>query len=493
MAETKTSSTRPISTVLGNGKPAASTAAATPASTVSSTTTVVRTIRSKKKTKRNVYLILALLATLGAVYYFFFREEAATTVAYRYSSLERGNITKGVTATGTLQATKTVQVGSQVSGTITELYADFNSTVSKGQVLARLDPTFYEAAVAEARANLTKAQAEYSNNEREEARAKDLVSSQLISQAEYDLVKTKLLNSRATVDQVKAQLERSQVNLGYTIIRSPISGTVVSREVDIGQTVAASLNAPVIFKIAEDLNKMQVAANIDEADIGQVKDGLDVKFTVDAYPGETFNGKVLQTRINPTVTQNVVTYSVIIDANNNEGKLLPGLTATVNIVADSRQDVLRVPNAALRFNPDGQSSGRGSGAGAGTGGGTGGGQRTQSGGQSGTQTGNPQSGATAQAEGGQRGQDRGQRTPTIYIKSTAKNAEGKASLVPIKVKLGLTDGAFTEILSSEPTLKAGDSIAVGTQAAVSPNATASGGGQPGAMPMGGGGAARRMR
>lgn len=451
--------------------------------------TTVTTIKRKKRSKRNLYLIVALLAALGAVYYFFIRTEAAAPVSYRYSLIERGNITKGVTATGTIQATKTVQVGSQVSGTITELFADFNSRVTKGQVLARLDPTFYSAAVAEAQANLSKANAELANNERDEERARDLLKTQLIAQAEYDLIRTKLLNSRATVDQVRAQLQRAQVNLGYTIIRSPISGTVVSREVDIGQTVAASLNAPVIFKIAEDLNKMQVAANIDEADIGQVKDGQNVRFTVDAYPGEQFTGTVLQTRINPTVTQNVVTYSVIIDANNDEGKLLPGLTATVNIVADQREDVLRIPNAALRFNPDGPS---GSGAGRGAGSSAGGGATAQRGGQgagNGQGAGSGQGGNKAVA---QRGTGRAQRTPTIYIKSTTKNAEGKSALVPVKVTLGLTDGAYTEVLSSEPTLKSGDSIATGIVTVASPNATAAPGNSP--IPMGGGGGgARRMR
>jgi HlyD family secretion protein len=455
------------------------------------TTTTVTTIKRKKKTKRNAYLIIALLAALGGVYYFFVRTEAAAPVSYRYSSIERGNIIKGVTATGTIQATKTVQVGSQVSGTITELYADFNSRVTKGQILARLDPTFYNAAVAEAQANLAKAQAELANNERDEARGRDLLKTQLIAQAEYDLIKTKLLNSRATVDQVRAQLQRAQVNLGYTIIRSPISGTVVSREVDIGQTVAASLNAPVIFKIAEDLNKMQVAANIDEADIGQVKDGQNVKFTVDAYPGEQFTGTVLQTRINPTVTQNVVTYSVIIDADNNEGKLLPGLTATVNIVADSREDVLRIPNAALRFNPDGNSA---TGAGRGAGGGAGRATGTATGAASGAGNNAPaQNGAGAKAgAAAQRGTGRAARIPTIYIKSTSKNAEGKSALVPVKVTLGLTDGAYTEVLSSDPALKSGDSIATGIVTVASPNATAAPGSSP--IPMGGGGGgARRAR
>lgn len=465
MAEIKTSSTRSMGTVLDDPKIAVS-----PAAKLPTATTVTTIKRTKKKTKRNVYVILALLAALGAVYYFFIRTEAAPPVTYRYNSIERGNITKGVTATGTIQATKTVQVGSQVSGTITALYADFNSRVSKGQVLARLDPTFYNAAVAEAQANLAKANAELANNEREEDRAKELLRTNLISQAEYDLTRTKLLNSRATVDQVRAQLQRAQVNLGYTIIRSPISGTVVSREVDIGQTVAASLNAPVIFKIAEDLNKMQVAANIDEADIGQVKDGLNVKFTVDAYPGERFSGTVLQTRINPTVTQNVVTYSVIIDANNSDGKLLPGLTATVNIVADQREDVLRIPNAALRFNPDGPAIG---------------GRAPGAGGAASAQRGNAQDAGSARgtAAGAQRGTGRAARTPTIYIKSTTKNAEGKSALVPVKVTLGLTDGAYTEVLSSEPVLKSGDSIATGVVTVASPNATANPSSSP--IPMGG--------
>lgn len=433
---------------------------ATTGTTPTAGSTPARPFRRKRK-KTGWYLLAVLLGGAGA-YYGFFAADAVKPVTYRFAAIERGNIVKAVSATGTLQATKTVQVGSQVSGTIQELYADFNSYVKKGQLLAELDPTFYQAAVAEARANLSKATAELENAEREELRARDLIAKQLISQQEYDVVKTRMLNAKGALEQVRAQLQRAQVNLSYTTIRSPISGIVVSRDVDVGQTVAASLNAPVLFKIAEDLTKMQVAANIDEADIGQVKEGQTVKFTVDAYAGEQFVGKVLQTRINPVVQQNVVTYTVIIDAENPERKLLPGLTATVSIVSATQDDVLRLPNAALRFKPVEEAS-----------------------------EGASKAEARPERRGGKNPEARGgaRSAGKVFIRSAAKDKNGFPVLVPVKVKLGLSDGTYTAIESSDPALKSGDSLAVGTVSTEAPKPA--GQSQPGTNPMGGG--PRRMR
>ena len=281
-------------------------------------------------------------------------------------SATRGSIVGMVSSTGTLQAVTTVQVGSQISGTIDALYADFNSMVHKGQTLARLDQSTFVAALEQARGELAAAQADAENlrvakgaAEVALTRAQELSEKQLETEEDLQTAETTSKSAAAQVgaadakiEQAKAAVEEAEVNLSKTVITSPIDGVVTARNVDIGQTVAASLQAPTLFIIAANLAEMQVNANIDESDVGQVHDGEPVTFRVDAYPGETYHGRVTQVRLDPSTTDNVVVYSAIIDAPNPELELKPGMTATVTIEVARRDDVLRVPTAALRFKPD---------------------------------------------------------------------------------------------------------------------------------------------
>ncbi|MEW6510538.1 MAG: efflux RND transporter periplasmic adaptor subunit [Bacteroidota bacterium] len=275
----------------------------------------------------------------------------AEKVEYRLEKVDRGDVAVTISATGTLSAVTTVQVGSQVSGTIAKLYADYNSVVKEGQLLAQLDPTFLQASVNEQRANVDRARAQVSEADRTMKRTAELYSKSLVSQADMDAATTALESAKATLLQSQAALDRAVVNLKYATIRAPISGVVISRNVDVGQTVAASLSAPTLFTIANDLRRMQVQASVDEADIGNVKIGQGVTFRVDSYPDREFHGRVSQVRLAPVVTQNVVTYSVIIDVNNPDMTLMPGMTATVTIEVDSHEGVLRVPIQATRFTP----------------------------------------------------------------------------------------------------------------------------------------------
>lgn len=272
-------------------------------------------------------------------------------ITYRTAKIDRGDVTVSISATGTVNADTTVQVGSQVSGRIARLYADFNSEVKRGDLLAQLDPTFLQAALNQAKAGVSRARASLNQAERDHHRIQDLFGKNLVSQADMDAAVTNLESARANLEQANAGLEGADVNLKYATIRSPISGIVISRNVDVGQTVAASLSAPTLFEIANDLRKMQVRASIDEADIGNVKKGLDVTFRVDAYPRDEFHGTVREIRLAPVISQNVVTYNVIIDVENPDLKLMPGMTATLTIVVATRENVLRAPIQATRFSP----------------------------------------------------------------------------------------------------------------------------------------------
>jgi HlyD family secretion protein len=270
---------------------------------------------------------------------------------YLFSKIDRGDILVAISATGTLNAVTTVQVGTQVSGTLAKLYADFNSQVKQGQLLAQLDPTFLKASLSEQKANLDKATAQLNEAKRNFNRATELFSKQMISQVDLDAATTSLETAQASLHQAEAARDRAEVNLQYATILAPISGVVISRNVDVGQTVAASLSAPTLFTIANDLSKMQVTASVDEADIGQVKTGQRVTFRVDSYAERQFEGAVSQIRLSPVVSQNVVTYNVIIDVENPDQKLMPGMTATCSIEVASAKNVLRVPLAAFRFTP----------------------------------------------------------------------------------------------------------------------------------------------
>ena len=311
------------------------------------------------------YLLLGLtLAGAGAWWYYAsappeFEPEVRTV------EVTRGDIVESVAATGALEAVTTVQVGSQVSGIIQDLYVDYNSIVREDDVIMRLDPSLFETQIAQARANLLRAEADVErlrvavdDADTQHRRSIELAALDLIAATELEAAQVnvrsaeaQLKSAEAQVVQAEASLNQNQVNLDHTVIRSPIDGIVVSRLVDVGQTVAASLQAPELFVIAADLTKMRVIANVDESDVGRIRPQQHVSFVVDAYPDETFAGTVSQIRLEPIVQQNVVTYATVIDAPNPDLKLKPGMTATATIEIARRDDVLRVPNAALRFRP----------------------------------------------------------------------------------------------------------------------------------------------
>ena len=348
--------------------------------------------------KRWLLPLLLLALAAAAVWTWQPWQDKTPAPQYRLGKAEAGKLSAAVSASGTLGALVTVQVGSQVSGQIQELMADFNSPVKKGQVIARLDPATFETRVAQAQADLraaesaaqvardnlavrqaelAKARIALDDAGRNLDRKKSLVAQQFLSPAELDSAQAafdtareqlrlseagvrvnvaQVANAEALVAQRQAVLRQAQVELAHTVIRSPVDGLVISRNVDVGQTVAASLQAPVLFTIAQDLKQMEVNIAVDEADVGRVKPGQKVRFSVDAYPGERFTGQVSQIRKAPQTVNNVVTYSVMATAANPDGKLLPGMTANARILTDERENVLMVPNEALRFrplNPDG--------------------------------------------------------------------------------------------------------------------------------------------
>jgi HlyD family secretion protein len=315
---------------------------------------------------KKVLVTLILLAAIGGggyAYYKYRNKKPAPSVAT--AAVTRGDIADRVGATGTLQAVTTVQVGTQVSGTIQQLNADFNSLVKKGQVLARLDPSLFQTQIEQARANLLRSEADVERLrvELDDARTKfkratELSGRQLLPRSDLDTAEVavrsaeaQLRSAQAQVAQAQASLNQNQVNLEHTVIEAPIDGLVISRNVDVGQTVAASMQAPTLYILAADLTKMQVLANLDESDVGRIRPGQNVAFRVDAYPGEEFHGTVAQVRLQPIVQQNVVTYATVIDVPNPELKLKPGMTANVNVEIARRTAVLRVPNTALRFRP----------------------------------------------------------------------------------------------------------------------------------------------
>ena len=364
--------------------------------------------------KRKSLTLLALIVTatisLGA--YYSRRPDAAPSLTTEAAT--RGAIATRISATGTLQAVTTVQVGSQVSGTVESLRADFNSLVRKGEILATLDQSSYATALEQARASLGTAEADAerlrvaaASAESALARARELSAKQLLPKAELESAESgsrsaasQVIGGDAKIQQARAAVLMAEVNLAKTVIRAPIDGVVIARNVDVGQTVSASMSAPTLYVLAADLAAMQLNTNIDESDLGNVAPDQPVTFRVDAYPSQTFSGRVSQVRLSPTTVQNVVTYAAIIDAPNPELKLKPGMTATVTIEVARRDGVLRVPAAALRFKPDAELLAR--------------------------------FGAAKPAGGKQ---------ATVWISNGA-------TLSPVAVTTGLSDGSFTEILGT---------------------------------------------
>jgi HlyD family secretion protein len=298
-------------------------------------------------------LTTAVLAatTLGGVLWFYHRADAGTTPSYRLGKVERGSIESTVSATGTLGAVRTVEVGTQVSGQIAALYVDFNSHVKKGQLIARIDPILQEQAVADAQAGLARAEAVVTQTQLEYERSKKLHDQQIATDAEFNVAQSNYAQARASLTSARINLQRAKQNLAYTNIYSPIDGVVVERAMDVGQTVAASLSAPKLFVIANDLSRMQILASVDESDIGRIQPGQSVTFTVQSFPDRRFTGSVEQVRLNSTTVNNVVSYTAVVSVENPGGKLLPGMTASVKLVTASADSVLTVPSVALRFTP----------------------------------------------------------------------------------------------------------------------------------------------
>ena len=544
-------------------------------------------ILTKRPRTTKLLIVAVITAAIGLVALYFFGSRA-NAAEYTTSRVERGTVRNTVSATGTLKAVTTVQVGSQASGTVSAMYADFNSTVKKGQVVAQLDPAVFQAQVQQAQANVEQARAgldqaraaveqsragvsdaqarvlaaksttqnqqagvtsaqanlEVLKAQRDDAQSflrqqQSLVASGVIAQRDLEMAETSFKTAEAKYNQAVAQLSQAvlseqsastaglaqsqaqsrqataqvsqsvsnvkhaeaqvqqavaaldlaQINLSNTTIRSPIDGIVVSRDVDVGQTVAASLSAPTLFTIANDLSQMQVIANIDQADIGQVGNAKEATFTVDAFPDREFKGTIKEVRLNPQTVQNVVTYNVVLDVNNADQILKPGMTANLAITIGERPDVMKVPNAALRFAPqttgtrrrDGNSnrSAQRQGADSQAGGGV----------------------ANAATSGDAGAQADGQRRGNI-TRSTAPVLEGQTRLVwvlgqgdklePRRVKVGLSDGSATEIVEGE--LKIGDRVVTGQTVTASTRTQNSSSGAPGfggapggGMPRGGGG------
>jgi HlyD family secretion protein len=313
---------------------------------------------------KKILFALVVIIALSAGAYFIFKSDE-NDQKFRAEKISRGDIVQSVTASGTVNAVTTVLVGTQVSGTIKNIFVDFNSVVKKGQLIAEIDPAIFDGQVEQARANVLSAKANVekavvalADSKRTLGRQKELFARNLISRSDVDAAETahdtagaQLTAAKAQLSQSEAALRISETNLRYTKIVSPVNGIVVSRNVDTGQTVAASFQTPTLFNIAQDLTKMQVDSSVAEADIGKIQVGQPVEFTVDAYPDSPFQGKVSEIRNAPITVQNVVTYDVVVKVDNPELKLKPGMTANVSIIVSTRKDVLRVPNTALRFRP----------------------------------------------------------------------------------------------------------------------------------------------
>jgi HlyD family secretion protein len=385
----------------------------------------------------NKWMLMLVLIAFGAGGYLYWNGSQKTIEQNRYRTvnLEQGDVTQTVSANGTLNPVVLVSVGTQVSGTVKKLYADFNDKVKQGQMLVELDPPLFDAQVQQSMANVRNAEASLELAQANEARVKTLLEQEYVSRQEYDQAQQALKSAHAQLALARAQLQKDRTNLGYTVIRAPVSGVVVSRSVDVGQTVAASFQTPELFKIAQDLSQMQIDSSFAEADIGKIKVGQKVHFTVDAFPGRTFEGTLKQVRLNPTNVSNVITYDVVVTVANPEQILLPGMTAYVNIDVADRHDVLLVPNAALRFRPkDGD-----------------------------TKAGGKQGGDSAKAKAGQaksgsmkRGvaaKDKAEMglSGRVYV---LENGQPKA----VRIRTGISDSKMTEVVSGN--LKPGDAVIV---------------------------------
>lgn len=467
------------------------------------------------------WLVLLLIAGGLGVWWFVSKKNDDSAPDLKTVSVSKGDITQSVTANGPLSSVKNVTVGSQVSGIITDIRVDFNSRVTNGQVIAQIDPSTYEQNITQSEAELSNAKASLELAELNMKRAEQLKTNDLISASEYDSTLVQLHQAQAVVRLREASLKKTKVDLERTTIYSPIDGVVISRVVDVGQTVAASFNAPTLFSIANDLRNMRIEAMISEADIGGIEEGQPVTFKVEAFPERQFRGRVSQVRYAPVTNQNVVSYTCIVEVNNDDLKLRPGMTAMASVITAQKKDVLRIPNGALRFRPpenvivtgatnapaprEGGSTNRVRGDG-----------NLASG--DGPQRGNreemrrrfenmspeerdqmrqrmrerfggdgPPGGSR---EGGSRRQQEGPVTRTIYLleKDAAAN-QGKPIVKAVTVKTGISDGVTTEVIEG---LNEGDVVVTGLNVVAGANTAANTrpGGSPFGGPFGGGGGMR---
>ena len=363
--------------------------------------------------------VLVLIMIAASVWAYQTWHKPDDSQRYRTQTLSRGDLSQSVTATGTLNPVRVVSVGTQVSGIVKKLYVDFNDEVKQGQILLELDPDLLNAKLQQSQASLNSAKAKLSLAQSKTQRLRGLFKQGYLSQQELDEAETDLAANLAQYAQIQAQVQSDKVNLENTIIRSPVSGVVINREIDEGQTVAASFQTPTLIKIAQDLSKMQINANFSEADLGKLKEGQAATFRVDAFAQRQFDGQIRQIRLNPTTQQNVVTYDVVINVDNPDLALLPGMTAYVDIILEQRNEALLLPNAALRFKPDTSSD-----------------KNTAAN----NDKNKPRKGT---------GENRGMAK--VYILEQGKPKE-------IKVKVGISNGKFTEVLSNE--LKEGNAVIV---------------------------------
>jgi HlyD family secretion protein len=431
----------------------------------------------KKNVKLGIVAGVVAVVAIGVVA----RSGKAAPESYRFVAVQRGDIEATVSATGTLEPVRTVQVGTQVSGQISALYADYNSHVTKGELIAQLDPTLLKQAVIQAEADAERAKADLDQAKYQLDQSKGLFASQVITETDYRTAEHAWAVADAANTSAQASLDRARQNLRYANIYAPIDGVVIERNVDVGQTVAASFSAPQLFLLARDLTQMQILAQVDESDIGQIKVGQPVTFTVQAYPDQTFDGTVSQVRLESKTEENVVDYTVVINVANKDGKLLPGMTATATFLVASVTNVLKVPDAAVRFHPSqemltelrsersGQDSTRGAVSarrrGAGAGGPGGGSAEAGSGGSAGRGASSAGQGAPSfaatpgSAWGGGRPTDR----------ATLWYLDGTGKLQTVRVKLGLSDGQMTEI--SGPGLQEGMNVVAGVTSPSAEEAT----------------------
>jgi len=388
----------------------------------------------KKIIKQSILPLVVILSLAGGYYFYKNSRQVQPEDMYKFGTVTQGHVEQTVSANGTINPVTLVSVGTQVSGRVSKLYVDFNDKVEKGQVLLELDDALFAAQIAQSQGSVRNAEASVELARANEARIRSLFEQEYVSRQELDQSVQALKSARAVLESARAQLQRDKTNLSYSIIRSPVSGIVIDRQIDVGQTVAASFQTPTLIKIAQDLSKMQIDTSFAEADIGNIKVGQVAKFSVDAFPNLSFEGTVKQIRLNPVTTSNVVSYNVVISVDNPQQILLPGMTAYVSIVFAKHENVMLVPNAALRYKPKLDSD---------------------------------TEGVKPAANGSDAGQGQGKSRRKKPAEMAEAGGFGRGKVFVLQdgkpqlrqVKVGITDGKLTEIVSD--VLKPGDQVITG--------------------------------